>query len=109
MARGAIAKKQVIDKLLSTFDGSFLYNDGKEVRIPIMEEGELIQIKVALTAAKENVEQGSENALPGEHTAFVANDNAINFSETTPKETKIIEPTAEERENVKDLLAALGL
>ena len=109
MARGAIAKKQVIDKLLSTFEGSFLYNDGKEVRIPIMEEGELIQIKVALTAAKENVEQGSENALPGEHTASVANDNAINFSETTPKETKIIEPTAEERENVKDLLAALGL
>ena len=52
MARGAEAKKIVIDKLLKTFENSFLYNDGKEIRIPIEENGEIIQIKVALTAAK---------------------------------------------------------
>ena len=109
MARGAIAKKQVIDKLLSTFEGSFLYNDGKEVRIPIMEEGELIQIKVALTAAKENVEQGSENALPGEKPIVTPTGSSTMHFNTPAPETKVVEPTAEERENVKDLLAALGL
>ena len=107
MARGALSKQEVMKKILSTFDGAFLYNDQKEIRIPMMEDGEEIQIKVALTAAKENVNPGDDNALPGEISTKAA-DTGINFEQTT-KETKIVEPTEEEKNNVKDLLAALGL
>lgn len=105
MARGAEAKKQVMDKLLSTFEGSFLYNDGKEVRVPIMENGELIQIKVTLTAAKENVNVGDDNLIPGSDTVV----QAVNTSAFSKEETKPVEPTKAEQDNVNDLLRALGL
>lgn len=64
MARGSSAKEEITKKLLETFEGSFLYNGGKEIRIPMMEDGSLVQIKVALTCAKENVENGADVAIP---------------------------------------------
>ena len=64
-ARGSEAKEFITKKLLETFDGSFLYNNGKEIRIPVTENGENLQIKIALTCAKTNVEQGEDTALPG--------------------------------------------
>ena len=105
MARGSEAKKIVIDKLLETFENSFLYNDGKEVRIPIEENGEEIQIKVALTAAKENVLPGGDNILPGEETGKIefSKENKERIEQPTAK------PTKEELQNVNDLLKALGL
>ena len=109
MARGANSKIEVMKKILNTFDGSFSYNDGKEIRIPMMEDGEEIQIKVALTAAKENVNPGDDNAIPGTATVQINNDDTgINF-EATKKEQKVVEPTEEEKQNVNDLLRALGL
>ena len=66
------------------------------------EDGEEIQIKVALTAAKENVNPGDDNVLPG----AAATNNEINFID---KPKTIVEPTKEEKQNVKDLLSALGL
>ena len=96
-ARGSQAKAVVTQKILETFEGSFLYNNGKELRIPIVENGEIIQIKVALTAAKVNVECGSDVALP---TAGVAQSASVDadphLSETEKKE-------------VNDLLDSLGL
>ena len=89
--------------LMSNFEGSFLYNDGKEIRIPVQENGELIQIKVALTAAKENVEQGADNAVPG-----VAAEK-IDFESEVKTAKPVVEATEEEKNNVNDLLKALGL
>lgn len=105
MARGQIAKAEIAQKILNNFDGAFLYNDGKEIRIPTIENGEEIQIKVALTAAKENVVPGGENLLPGEVTTQNINNEKIKFSQ----ESKIVEPTKEELNNVNELLKALGL
>ena len=104
MARGALSKQEVAKKILSSFEGAFSYNDGKEIRIPLMEDGELIQIKVALTAAKENVNPGDDNIIPGEVGSIQTESSTV-----TKSETKTIEPTEEEKNNVKDLLAALGL
>lgn len=103
MARGQTVKQEVLKKILETFEGSFLYNDGKEIRILGNENGEEIQIKVTLTCAKENVIQGQDNELPG---ASAITNNELNF-EDTPK--KVVEPTADEKANVQDLLRALGL
>ena len=85
MAKGAIAKQEVSKKILETFVGSFLYNDGKEIRIPCNENGEIVQIKVALTCAKENVECGTDTALPGDFPAPKA--------APTPERTEPAAPT----------------
>lgn len=101
--KGSILKKEITDKILEVFPGSFLYNDGKEIRIPGLEEGQEIQVKVALTCAKTNVEPNGDIAIPGE---------AINTSQATAVENTpqtIVEPTQEEKDNVKKLMASLGL
>ena len=66
--------------------------------------GEEIQIKVTLTAAKENVQPGDDNVLPG--AAAKKEDNEINFTES---EKVIVTPTEQEKQNVADLLKSLGL
>lgn len=98
MARGQVSKQTVAKKILEVFEGSFSYNDGKEIRIPLTEDGELIQIKVALTAAKDNVEPGDENALPGAAAVNNTNNEKIEFG-TVEKTTEpvYVEPTAEEK------------
>lgn len=117
MAKGQVSKAQITNKLLEIFDGAFLYNDGKEIRIPMIEDGNEVQIKVALTCAKDNVTPGADNALPGSVTAQSKADNTVytfgNTMTATVTENKeikpVVEPTAEERANVKSLLEALGL
>lgn len=101
--KGTILKKEITDKILSTFEGSFLYNDGKEIRIPGTEEGQEIQVKVSLTCAKVNVEPNSDIILPG------TSKNNLENSETVSEVTVAIEPTQEEKDNIKKLMASLGL
>lgn len=109
MARGAQSKNIIIKKILETFENSFLYNDGKEIRIPLIEDGEEIQIKVALTAAKENVFQGADNAIPGENTITQTVENSTFTNNSQKENVKSVEPTEEEKQNVADLLRSLGL
>ena len=96
-ARGSVVKEQVAQKILEVFPGAFAYE--KEIRVPMTENGELIQLKVTLTAAKTNVESPFD-----ENAATVA---------STPVEAKpvatVTEPSAEEKAKVADLLARLGL
>ena len=101
MARGAEAKSKIQKQILETFPGSFLYNDGKEIRIPTPEGAEIVQIKVTLTCAKEHGESGADNAMPG--------DFPTPFKEVTPERTEPIAPTSEEKANVANLLRSLGL
>ena len=101
-ARGAEAKKEITEKILKVFSGSFPYE--KEIRIPIVENGELLQIKCVLTCAKTNVDNGEDNAIPGAKVASVDNGSA---APATP--TFMNEPTEEEKKNVEALLQTLGL
>lgn len=102
MAKGQLAKAEIAKKILSNFQGAFLYNDGKEIRIPTEENGEELQIKVTLTAAKESVNPGDDNAMPGEKPIAADDKPIVNNNKTA-------EPTQEELNNVSDLLKALGL
>ena len=102
MARGAEAKSFVAKKILETFAGSFLNNDGKEIRIPCQEAGETVQIKVALTCAKENVEMGADAAMPGDFPA-------PKMTAPTPVREAPVQPSEEEKQNVANLLKSLGL
>ena len=103
-AKGTEAKKIIMNKILESFPNSFLYNDGKEIRINIQENGEVVQIKVALTCAKVAVEGGDDTILPGEKTAATAGVKPAGTNEKIPQE-----PTAEEKERLTTLLNKLGL
>ena len=108
MARGAVAKAEIIDKILEVFEDSFAYNDGKEVRINTIEDGEPIQIKLALTAAKVAVEKGDDAAVPGSKSpktpvAKVGAEPAFEPA-TTP-----VEATQEEKARLADIMAELGI
>ena len=106
MAKGAASKEIIFAKILETFEGSFMYNGGKELRIPMTENGDEIQIKVALTAAKENVYPESSISSP----AAVAQETVTASAFPEPKPVrKPIEPTEEEKANVEALLKSLGL
>ena len=104
MARGAVAKEIVFNKILETFEGSFMYNGGKECRVPIDENGNLIQIKITLTAAKDNVNPTGEVV---ERAAAAPKEEGAPSNFPAPK--KRAEITEEEKKNVEDLLSALGL
>lgn len=103
MARGSLAKEQVANQILSNFSGAFKHE--KEIRIPIMENGELIQIKCVLTAAKVNVEAGSDTAVPGTVTP-VAQKPTMTLEKNESK--TLVEPTAEEKAKVSKFLNMLG-
>lgn len=101
MARGQISKTKATEVILKAFPGSFTYD--KEIRIPFIEDGETIQLKCVLTCAKVNVEQNGDVAIPGEVSAD------INFEDGKSIEQKVIEPTQEEKENVRKLMETFGL
>lgn len=99
-AKGSILKQEISEKILEAFPGSFLYNDGKEIRINGTEEGVPLQIKVVLTTAKVPVEGGDGVTI----NAATADDKPVETSASVPQE-----PTAEEKERLANLLSSLGL
>ena len=100
MAKGSVAKDYIFKTILNTFEGSFMYNGGKECRIPFMENGELVQIKVTLTAAKENVER-EDGDVPSADNAFPS------VAEGAPAAR--VEVLEEEKQNIANLMSRLGL
>ena len=98
-AKGAEAKLEITNKILELFPGSFKYD--KEIRIPVIENGEEVQIKISLTAAKVNVERD------GEVLDFTKNTETT--AQTTSAAPQSFEPTEEEKNIVNDLLSKLGL
>ena len=103
-ARGSILKQEVATKILAAFPGSFLYNDGKEIRINGVEDGQNLQIKVTLTCAKVAVEGGEDNILPGENLGTASSTQTSKTVEKVPQE-----PTNDEKERLKTLLNQLGM
>ena len=102
MAKGQNAKNDIQKKILSTFEGSFLYNDGKEIRVPMLDSGEQVQIKITLTCAKENVTMGADTAIPGDFPA-------PKTTAPTPERTQPVQVSDAEKATVASLLKSLGL
>ena len=106
-AKGSILKQKIAEKILSTFPGSFLYNDGKEIRINGEEEGQFLQIKVSLTCAKVAVTNDNDTDIIEDTkniSTSVSADGEINTNVNIPQE-----PSEEEKERLASLLAKLGL
>ena len=101
MVRGQEEKLIVINKIKEVFPEAFEYD--KAIRIPIGD----VQIKVALTAAKDNVEPGGDVAVPGVKAtkATIAEGAEPVFEDVS----KTIEPSQSELDAVNNLMSQLGL
>lgn len=91
MAKGAVSKNNIADIILKTFPGSFI--SGKDLRIPVLEDGNEIQIKLNFTCAKDIIPHNGGTCLTSGATG------AINYQE----------PTDEEKEQIAQLLVELGI
>lgn len=92
MAKGQQEKKVVYDKIMEMFDGAFS-PDGKVIRVPIQGEDGLVEIKVALTAAKDIL--GGGDASP------VTSQTEVSATPTPP--------TEDEKKNIEELMSRLGI
>ena len=112
MAKGSQLKIEVGNKIIELFgDSAFWNGEGKELRINGKENGEELQIKVALTVSKTAVEPGAADAVPGAKvvaTTAIPNGNAPSFPEPKTKEESV-EVSEAEKAAVADLMASLGL
>lgn len=92
--KGAQAKEEITKKILEVFPSAFQYD--KEIRVPWTENGEQVQIKLTLTAAKVMVNAGGDAAAS---------------SQETPVTSKVAntEISEEEKANLYILLGSLGL
>ena len=101
MARGQEEKLIVINKIKEVFPEAFEYD--KTIRIPIGD----VQIKVSLTAAKDNVEPGGDVAVPGvKATKVTIAEGAEPVFEDV---SATVEPSEEELNAVSNLMESLGL
>lgn len=89
-ARGQVAKGEVMKKLQEVFPNSFIVD--KVLRIPMIEDEQVVEIKCTLTAAKDVLGQAP-----------------------APVKMKVVEggesvaaPTPEEKARVEDMISALG-
>ena len=105
MAKGADSKAIVIKKILETFPDSFLYNNDKEIRIPMKENGETIEIKVVLSCAKTPV-AGAVSAATLDWSSPSATE--VGYTATASQQTAT-EISEEDRRKVAELMAKLGL
>ena len=105
MARGQEEKLIVINKIKEVFPEAFEYD--KVIRIPIGD----VQIKVALTCAKDNVEPGGDTAVPGVKATKVTIAEGAEpvFEDVSGYASAVIEPSAEELNAVSNLMESLGL
>lgn len=90
MARGSQAKQEILEKLREIFPDSFM-EDAKILRIPWIENGETVEIKITMVAAK-NVLGGSAEAAPAA--------KEVNISLTVP--------TDAEKADIEAMIRALG-
>lgn len=106
MARGTESKNIITAKLLETFAGSFIYD--KNIIIPMVENGENLQIKIGLTCIKTNV--STEDSTPAEFKAAPAADNELNFEDSQISLTPAtVNTTPEERANIARLVEKFNI
>ena len=96
-AKGTESKNIIFSKVQEVYPEAFWEEEGKILRIPMNENGNIVEIKVTLTAAKNILGNGETPS------AFSA--------ASIPTETAkpVAEMTEEEKNNVAMLLASMNL
>lgn len=84
MIKGQKAKQEIFTKIQELFPDSFM--DNKDLRINIIEDGELVQIKLTLTASKIIIK--NSDSAPVEMKNL---QGSKNMTEPTEEEKKLVE------------------
>ena len=108
MAKGQIAKSEVMQAILEYFgEKAFVYE--KDIRVNWVEDGQPVQIKISLTASKVAVEKDGDVTLPS--APAIPKAEMLDFSDdAAPMPAPApVEPSAQEKQNIQELLAKLGL
>ena len=100
MAKGAVAKEQIAKKMAETFGADWIGERDKKYYLWANENGERIQIAISMTCPKTPVGEAGASA----------DSNVLNFEDgaTAGGETPI-KITTDEKKNIADLKARLGL
>lgn len=98
--KGTESKNIIFNKLQEFYPNAFWEDQGKILRIPLDENGSRVEIKVTLTAAKVNL---------GDNIVNSAFDNNSTLQNNSTINSTVLEPTQEEKENVRMLIESLGL
>ena len=89
--RGAVAKEEITKKIFEVYPNAFI--SGKDIRVPVQENNETVEIKISLTCAKDVIGGG----------------NQVQSNVTIPAPASLEPPTEEEVKEVKNLIEELGL
>ena len=107
MARGAIGKQNVINKIKEAFGTDFIGEYDKKIYVFANDGGEQVQIAISLTCPKNPIQVDASVSL---------DDGDFDFTDDTPKTSKIAvsaappaEISEEEKKNIAELMAKLGL
>ena len=107
MAKGDIAKKQIVEKIIEIFGQDKAFLADKKLYINTTENGQPIQVCIAMTCPKTMIEGTS---VVAETKATVS--NAFDSFAAAPSSAASYQPaeiTPEERATVVDLMKKLGL
>lgn len=107
MAKGAVAKEAVVRKLASAFGNNFIGEFDKKVYVWENDGGEMVQIAISLTCPKNPIQVD---------TSVSTDSGDWDFSDTPKINTAVAvanaapaEITEEEKDNIANLMAKLGL
>jgi hypothetical protein len=103
MARGNDAKQQVIQKISQAFGSDWIGEVDKKYYVWANENGEKLQIAITLTCPKTMVE-----AAPSKPVSF-SNKMDFEAEDTFISPAPATEITEEEKQNLQELMARLGL
>lgn len=106
MAKGAESKTKLFSDIKNLYPDAFWEDEGKILRVPMMEGSNIVEIKVTLTAAKTNMGSGE---IKGAFSTTTTTTTPSVFNMPSEKTANLTEITEEEKQNVANLIAALNL
>ncbi len=105
MAKGAQAKQLVINKIQEVFGENFIGEVDKKIYVWSQENGERVQVALALTCPKVPVAAAEPTSAISDGGDWNFEDSPITFAAGSTKK----EITEDERQRVADLMEKLGL
>ena len=107
MAKGAVAKENVVKQLASAFGSNFIGEYDKKIYVWANDGGEMVQIAISLTCPKNPIQVDTSASTDSGDWDFSDNpkvNTTVAVANAAPAEI-----TEEEKENIAALMAKLGL
>lgn len=108
MAKGSVAKSKVAKMLADAFGKDFIGEYDKKYYVQAEENGEMVQVAIALTCPKNPVAVSGYVNVSAEMN-FEDDDNKPKMITTIANSDEKLEITKEEENNIADMMRRLGL